>query len=538
MKIRTLIIFVLVIFSSSILFEGFFYSDAFFEGGIVIELPLQTMEIQKINGIWYYVSEPVKPESYVDWIVFQNVVFTPPYKHEPPRHTFSDVEFYDGVHETIDILFDEPVFTKHVNPQAGFVAKPDGYSFLVSVNFKELSPLKQLKSGILSDKIICMDNLILVQKYDGSPACVTHHTTLELAKRGWGISYETLHGLVQHSDAIITGMVVGEDILPNGERHVWLGSYEWLKQGIYDDQSLFLEQSDNPQTMSIPFSRGEEVLLFLEDIDVKRGAYDIFSLDDVPPQKYSINLRDMVASMFDHNIYTIKDDANYKDDENCSLKLFGNDQYWYCTPKKFSYVPVETLSEEIRKKMLETISEKYLEEHFDLLVIFDEPDPVYEPAPNASPYEPPEKATRQNIEFTFSIDGYDFVYWMNTKYDEDLNQIFLQYIPPKEIHSIVNSEQEIDKMIYSCLDDYSYKHPYVPARVAYHTEIGFSPVMEGHGPPSVYDRWGDNPVQEREKVFRLWLETGTVDCAKVHHEFEPEYSQRHDNVLLIDLSQE
>ncbi len=48
-----------------------------------------------------------------------------------------------------------------------------------------LSPLKQFKSGILIDKIQCKDNLVLLQKYDGSPACVTPETKTKLIERGW-----------------------------------------------------------------------------------------------------------------------------------------------------------------------------------------------------------------------------------------------------------------------------------------------------------------------------------------------------------------
>ncbi|WP_160272909.1 hypothetical protein [Nitrosopumilus piranensis] len=47
------------------------------------------------------------------------------------------------------------------------------------------SPLNQLKSEIPTDKIQCNDDLVLVQKYDGSPACVTESTKQKLIERGW-----------------------------------------------------------------------------------------------------------------------------------------------------------------------------------------------------------------------------------------------------------------------------------------------------------------------------------------------------------------
>ena len=50
---------------------------------------------------------------------------------------------------------------------------------------KLLSPLKQIKSGISIDKIQCNDSLILVTKYDDSPACVKSDTKTTLIERNW-----------------------------------------------------------------------------------------------------------------------------------------------------------------------------------------------------------------------------------------------------------------------------------------------------------------------------------------------------------------
>ncbi|AFS82600.1 hypothetical protein NSED_03970 [Candidatus Nitrosopumilus sediminis] len=49
----------------------------------------------------------------------------------------------------------------------------------------KISPLKQSKSGIPFDKIQCNVDLILIQKHDGSPACVTESTKQKLIERGW-----------------------------------------------------------------------------------------------------------------------------------------------------------------------------------------------------------------------------------------------------------------------------------------------------------------------------------------------------------------
>lgn len=48
-----------------------------------------------------------------------------------------------------------------------------------------LPPLKQFKSGIPSDEIQCNDDLVLLQKHDGTPACVKPDSVIDLIKRNW-----------------------------------------------------------------------------------------------------------------------------------------------------------------------------------------------------------------------------------------------------------------------------------------------------------------------------------------------------------------
>ena len=48
-----------------------------------------------------------------------------------------------------------------------------------------LSPQKQLEIGIDIEEIQCSETLIILVKYDGSPACVTEKTHTQLIKRGW-----------------------------------------------------------------------------------------------------------------------------------------------------------------------------------------------------------------------------------------------------------------------------------------------------------------------------------------------------------------
>lgn len=51
-----------------------------------------------------------------------------------------------------------------------------------------LPPLKQFKEGINFKDIMCKQGLVLIQKIDKIPACVTLKTKQILIERGWGIN--------------------------------------------------------------------------------------------------------------------------------------------------------------------------------------------------------------------------------------------------------------------------------------------------------------------------------------------------------------
>ena len=141
-------------------------------------------QTEKINGVLYYVSEPLASNPDSDRIIFQDVTFRP-HIHESTLQTDTFVTFADGTREAFFVGLDEPAFSENIHPQAGFVKRADGYHLLVRVNLEELSPLKQFNSGIHFSEIKCDGNLQLTQRYDGTPACVKDETVFELIKRGW-----------------------------------------------------------------------------------------------------------------------------------------------------------------------------------------------------------------------------------------------------------------------------------------------------------------------------------------------------------------
>jgi hypothetical protein len=141
-------------------------------------------QIEKINDVLYHVSEPLELNPDSGRIIFQGVIFRP-HIHEFPLQTDTFVTFADGKKEAFFVGFDEPAFSESMDPQAGFVKRADGYHLLVSVNLKELSPLKQFQLGIQFSEIKCKTSLQLTQRHDGTPACVKDGTVFELIKRGW-----------------------------------------------------------------------------------------------------------------------------------------------------------------------------------------------------------------------------------------------------------------------------------------------------------------------------------------------------------------
>ena len=70
-------------------------------------------------------------------------------------------------------------------PKENSEIKKDQYVITLLVTSKIKTPLDQFKSGVSSENIVCMDSLILLKKYDNTPACVTFESTPRLIERGW-----------------------------------------------------------------------------------------------------------------------------------------------------------------------------------------------------------------------------------------------------------------------------------------------------------------------------------------------------------------
>ena len=63
--------------------------------------------------------------------------------------------------------------------------QPSNCAYLYEYDRINISPLLQTKLGISSQNVICEIYLELIQKYDGTPACVKEKTKQKLIERGW-----------------------------------------------------------------------------------------------------------------------------------------------------------------------------------------------------------------------------------------------------------------------------------------------------------------------------------------------------------------
>ena len=114
-------------------------------------------------------------------------------QNEDPIFVSSKIEI--GYNKDSPIIIEKPGnYTIKVNVDGISIEK----EFAVRKNFSGVtldrtfypvlwadSPLKQFKSGVSIDDIQCKENLVLIQKHDGSPACVNPYSIHKLFEREW-----------------------------------------------------------------------------------------------------------------------------------------------------------------------------------------------------------------------------------------------------------------------------------------------------------------------------------------------------------------
>ena len=149
-------------------------------------------------------------------------------------------------------------------------------------------PLKQFRSGISSDDVQCNNNLLLTQKYDGSPACVTLETKTKLVERGWTNDSKKLHILEEQDVNISTDPLLAKEITESSNQFT-LDFYK--QESKSKNENIFFSSPSISTAFSILYegARGEtademqKVFGFPKDDDERRVGF--FSFADMIDQK-------------------------------------------------------------------------------------------------------------------------------------------------------------------------------------------------------------------------------------------------------------
>lgn len=150
-----------------------------------------------------------------------------------------------------------------------------------------LSPLKQYKSGIQINEIKCKDNLQLITKYNGFPACVKDSSIVSLIVRGWAelsdftitkgffthtITNGKITSLEYHGPQNCAFVVVKLQSQDDGNLIIFIPrKIIDVKFGEADDNFIVLadgqevdyeeiDKDTNQRTLSIPFEEGSEII--------------------------------------------------------------------------------------------------------------------------------------------------------------------------------------------------------------------------------------------------------------------------------------
>ncbi len=104
-------------------------------------------------------------------------------------YSISLEDFSAGVYDleiSDNRVFASTTFSVGLQPYDSALGDASEFTKRDILNFtKPTAPLKQVQSGIQFNEIQCKQNLVLIQKYEGSPACVTEPTKTKLIERGW-----------------------------------------------------------------------------------------------------------------------------------------------------------------------------------------------------------------------------------------------------------------------------------------------------------------------------------------------------------------
>ena len=141
------------------------------------------------------------------------------------------------------------------------------------------SPLKQFNSGIPFEEIQCKENLALIQKNDGSPACVTEATKQKLIERGWTILNQTTNDLLLNHFSNLSEVVAFYEVYEDAEfllNEDHISYFSGSDDGYFARLNLFFDEnySINGMDFHCYYKRVHQYELPQEDIASKIAEYD------------------------------------------------------------------------------------------------------------------------------------------------------------------------------------------------------------------------------------------------------------------------
>jgi hypothetical protein len=184
------------------------------------------------------------------------------------------------------------------------------------------NPKYQLKAGINPTKIACKDELQLIQKHDGSPACVKSTTKQHLMDRGWAeqVSFDKIksnpelmkQNIIRMEDGRIslypenTCASITLDLPTEKE----IQRYKHDEKGLNESNTLQITSSDFNEIPII-----EELIYAVNTIEFPYNKYLSAYLDGLTFVEYEFFLMEKAIEKYDgsQKDYFIKLDNDYKE---------------------------------------------------------------------------------------------------------------------------------------------------------------------------------------------------------------------------------
>jgi hypothetical protein len=197
-----------------------------------------------------------------------------------------------------------------------------GGEFVVVADQKRWTPLKQFNSGIPFDEIQCKDSLVLIQKFDGSPACVKSVTKQHLMDRGWAeqVSFDKIKSNPELMKQNIIRIEDGRISLYPENTCASISLFLPTEKEIqrYKNDEKGLNESNTLQITSGDFNEIpiiEELIYAVNTLEFPYNKYSSADLDGLTFVEYEFFLMEKAIEKYggSQKDYFIKLDNDYKE---------------------------------------------------------------------------------------------------------------------------------------------------------------------------------------------------------------------------------